>query len=398
MRLLIKLATAALLVTPPQFTQRNAVGRGHGESCYAAKDLVVQALELLRSDSPAPDLEDANQFLKRASELCAESGDAWYYRSLVEGKLGRRPTSDYALRQAKLFSSEALQSGINPFVLSTPKDSEPPKRPVRTHWALVIGVGDFQGAIPALPYTVSDATAFRDTLIDARYGGFPAENVRLITDHDATLRNIKEALNWLARNAEPDDLAVIYIASHGSARGADTRGANYILTSDTEADTQDHLYATALPMVELTYSVATRLRALRTVVVIDTCFSGAATTGSRKALEELDGGVPDAALSQISQGTGRIILGASQRDQQSWESDRLHHGYFTYFLTQEIRNNPDEPLSRIYANVKRQVSAAVETDHQHLDQQTPVISRSGESVDFSLRESKTGAKSSGSGL
>ena len=152
---------------------------------------MVQALELLRSDTPAGDLENADQFLKRAVDLCAESGDAWYYRSLVEGKLGHKPTADYALRQARLFTSDAMQSGVNPFILSTPKNAKPSKLPVRQRWALVIGVGSFQGAVPALPYTVSDATAFRDTLVDTRYGGFPAENVRLITDQDATLRNIK---------------------------------------------------------------------------------------------------------------------------------------------------------------------------------------------------------------
>lgn len=140
-------------------------------------------------------------------------------------------------------------------------------------------------------------------------------------------------------------------------------------------------------MVDLTYVVATRLRALHTLVVIDTCYSGAAAAGTRQAMRaELDGGMTENALSQISQGTGRIILGASQRDQQSWESEKLHHGYFTYFLTQQIQAKPGESLTEIYNTVKQQVSAAVDADHQHLDQQTPVMSRSGGEVDFALRD------------
>src|ERR1035438_5722181 len=57
-----------------------------GESCGAGKDLVVQALERLQADSSRSQLVDANELLKRASDLCSESGDAWYYRSLVEAR------------------------------------------------------------------------------------------------------------------------------------------------------------------------------------------------------------------------------------------------------------------------------------------------------------------------
>ena len=40
-------------------------------------DLVVQALEKVKADSKSDQLEDANQLLKRATELCGELGDAW---------------------------------------------------------------------------------------------------------------------------------------------------------------------------------------------------------------------------------------------------------------------------------------------------------------------------------
>ena len=45
--------------------------------CGAGVDLVVQALEKVKADSKPDQLEDANQLLKRATELCAELGDAW---------------------------------------------------------------------------------------------------------------------------------------------------------------------------------------------------------------------------------------------------------------------------------------------------------------------------------
>lgn len=97
--------------------QRRGGAKRAGESCYTAKDLVVQALERLRADSGPNDLGDANQLLKRAIDMCAESGDAWYFRALVEAKLNQPPKAEYAIGQARDFGSEALKQGLNPFIL-----------------------------------------------------------------------------------------------------------------------------------------------------------------------------------------------------------------------------------------------------------------------------------------
>jgi len=78
--------------------------------------------------------------------------------------------------------------------------------------------------------------------------------VHLLTDKQATTKNIKEQLNWIARHAGADDLVVIYVATHGTPRTVDSAGgANYLVTYDTEAHTgenfnEDALYATAYPM------------------------------------------------------------------------------------------------------------------------------------------------------
>ena len=89
-------------------------------------------------------------------------------------------------------------------------------------------------------------------------------------------------LNWIARHAQPNDLVVIYIATHGTPRSVDSAGgANYVVTYDTETYKsgnfdEDTMYATAYPIVELANAVATRMKALRTVVFLDTCYIAAA--------------------------------------------------------------------------------------------------------------------------
>jgi len=43
------------------------------------------------------------------------------------------------------------------------------------------------------------------------------------------------------------DLAVIYIATHGTAREQDVAGANYVVTYDSDVESLDGLYSTANP-------------------------------------------------------------------------------------------------------------------------------------------------------
>ena len=371
--------------------------------CGAGKDLVVQALERVQADSGPAQLADANQLLKRAIELCSDLGEAWYYRSLVEGKLGHAQLASYAMRQAQLFPSDALSERLDPFVLSTPRGrglettpspgqpSKPSGGPAQK-WALVIGIASFEDkVIPPLSYTASDAKSFAEVLLSPQYGHFKQENVHVLLNDQATTRHIKEQLNWLARSAAPDDLVVVYIAAHGSPREVDTAGVSYIITHDTDIGTDpnnpdvDSLYATALPMVDVANAVATRVRAERTAIFLDTCFSGNAAQADKKLIAPgiATGSVAPATLDHIKQGSGRIIFTASGVNEESLESDSIKHGYFTYYLVQALeQQNGAIPLTQAFAFVQQHVRSRAQTE-AHAEQ-NPVLSRSEDNTDFSL--------------
>lgn len=394
--------------------------------CGGGKDLVVQALERVTPTSSNDAYQDALELLKHAVSSCAELGDAWYYRSLVERRLGNTRLADFSLGMAKHVGSEAMDQSLNPFILATPiatraiaanapqqgeaPASAPAKAgPVQQKWALVVGIGQFEDpVIPALHYTTDDAKSFAAELVDPNIGRFPPDHVLLLTDSQATTVAIKEALNKIARLADYNDEVVIYVATHGSPRSMDVAGANYIVTYDTKFETdrqvdEDALYATALPMVQLANAVATRMKALRTVVILDTCFSGGAVGNESKVMVS---GIGNAAPSQqtlnrMAEGTGRIVLAAASEQEESLESPTLQHGYFTYFLLQALKkDNGLDPLTDIYAAVAQEVSQRVSHDaqlgHQSLAQH-PVMSRSSNQADFALGIAPggtgTGAKS-----
>jgi len=407
-RLPSRMLLVALLALAPGLRPRAAAQEVR---CGAGQDLVVQALERITPQSGNDAFVDALELLKHAVSVCPELGDAWYYRSLVEKRLGHDQLAKYALDKARFNGSEALDQGLNPLELSTPSSrgiaagegpapepNAPAVRPgpVQQKWALVVGIGHFTDSeIPRLNYTTADATAFAAALEDPSIGQFPADNVHVLTDEQATTKNIKEQLNWIARHAEANDLVVIYVATHGTPRTVDSAGgANYLVTYDTEAYNganfdEDALYATAYPMVELANAVATRMKALRTVVFLDTCYSGGAA-GPGAPTEKLANTAPsEAMLVHMSLGTGRIVMAASQNNEESLESDKLHHGYFTYYLLQALKNGKGlTPLSQVYASVAQQVSQSVSAQGAH---QHPVMNRSSADADFSLRSPGTSA-------
>jgi hypothetical protein len=375
--------------------------------CGAGVDLVVQALEKMRADSSASELEDANQLLKRAAELCSELGDAWYYRSLVERKLGHASVADFAMRQAKQFPSDASADQANPFVLASPLLRAGGRRGVdgtaapgaasshpADRWALIIGIGSFSDkSIEPLRYTLSDAQSFQDALLDPKIGHFKAANVHSLMNDQATTKNIKIQLNWLARSAGPDDMVVVYVATHGSSREVDTADVNYIITHDTEIGPgenpdPDTLYATALPMVDISNAIATRVKARRAAIFLDTCYSGNAAAKNVKLIAPgIANSAPSAAtLDHIKQGAGRMVFAASGTEEESLESDALKHGLFTYFLVEALRTQGGTvPLSQIFDYTQKHVSerAATEFRQYHL-KQNPVMSRSEDDTDFAL--------------
>jgi hypothetical protein len=384
---------------------RNAQAQGR---CGAGVDLVVQALEKMRANSSSSELEDANQLLKRASELCGELGDAWYYRSLIERKLGHAAVADFAMRQARQFPSDASSEQLNPFVLASPllragsrRGVDGPAAPGATasshpadRWALVIGIGSFADkSIESLHYTTSDAQSFQDALLDPKIGNFKASNVHTLMNDQATTKNIKIQLNWLARSAGPDDLVVVYVATHGSSRDVDTADVNYLITHDTEIGPgenpdPDTLFATALPMVDIANAIATRVKARRAAIFLDTCYSGnAAVKNTRMIAPGIANSAPSAqTLDHIKQGSGRIVFAASGTEEESLESDALKHGLFTYYLVEALRKQGGSaPLSQIFDYTQKRVSerAATEFRQYHL-QQNPVMSRSEDDTDFAL--------------
>jgi hypothetical protein len=350
---------------------------GAQEQCNLAKDLVVQALERIKTGTNE-EAGDGLQLLKNATDVCINSGDAWYYRSVFEKKLGQSSKSDYSLKKAKMFGSEAMDQGADPFQLATsPGAPKAGAGPVHEKWALVVGISRFQDKrLGRLNFASKDAQDFAAALTDPSVGRFKASNVHSLVDGEVTTRQLKQELNWLARSAnDPNDLVVIFLSSHGTPRNKDTAEVNYIATSDTEIEPEDNLFATALPMVQISDIVRSRIKAQRTVILLDTCHSGAAAAANAPASSShSDTSASGDALDRIRQGIGRAIVTSSSPDEKSYEGQPYANGYFTHFLLEGLRKDGgQDSIEQIYMSLKQNVSKAAGSIQR---KQTPVFSHS----------------------
>ncbi len=211
--------------------------------------------------------------------------------------------------------------------------------------------------------------ASRTCLRIPRRGRFPKENVLRLTNQEATLNGVRTAIGKIRERAGPDDLVVIYIASHGSPRQDDPNGVSYVVMNDTKIDSAADLYATSLQMIDLVEILRRDVRAKREVLILDTCFSGdaTATRGVRVHTTNNAAG-PDSEVSVAAdriedktvKGVARVVISASRADEESREDPKLEHGFFTYFLLDSLKKNGGmSPLSEVFQSVHDRTAQTV---------------------------------------
>ena len=237
-------------------------------------------------------------------------------------------------------------------VFETPGGRTVPMPAVPRGYALVVGGGGEYRHLDEsmqLLFAQSDAEAMYPVLISHEGGAFPPENV-LFTGAQATLANVRQAVEeWFPSVAGPNRV-VVYFAGHGFVQN----GRGYLAPADVDPR---RLEDTAYPMSALGDVMANRVRAHWKVLLTDACHSGkinAETTN--EALDLQFGNLPRSFLT----------LTATREREMSHEDPDLStgFGFFTYFLTQAWRghadNDPcdgritaDEVIEYVRANVRR---------------------------------------------
>ncbi len=239
---------------------------------------------------------------------------------------------------------------------------------------ITIGINHFADPqIRDLSCAVSDAQAvaslFRDRVAPNQC------QVTTLLDQQATRTNIMHTIgDQLARSASPADIAIIYVATHGSPERVTPNDEDglYLITHDTE---YQRIYSTAIDMERDITRWLRRLPVQLAVLFLDTCFSGGAggrTFGGPTFLKNRDRFLDEPiSLEDLDLGEGRVIIAAAKDDQVALESKRLGHGFFTYHLLETLRRPPTTSSQIAVTELYDSVCSAVLNDTE--SRQRPVF-------------------------
>ena len=205
--------------------------------------------------------------------------------------------------------------------------------PYRESWAVIIGINDYQ-SWPKLRYSVNDANAIEDTLINNF--GFKREKIRKLLNGDATRQRIMQVLgDELAdsNKVSHDDRIFFFFAGHGATRTMpDGRQLGFIVPVDAD---QANYYSTAISMAALR-EACDLIPAKHMYFVMDSCYSGLALsrgaggyTRDRSYLEE------------VTRRVARQILTAGGADQQVADDGPNGHSVFTWAFLQGLEGKAD---------------------------------------------------------
>ncbi|PYP85729.1 MAG: hypothetical protein DMF61_15460 [Blastocatellia bacterium AA13] len=211
-------------------------------------------------------------------------------------------------------------------------------------YALIIGISKFLNngrGVKDLQYAHSDAASISEFLQSPAAGAFPSDNIKLLLNENATLAAVREALTTFIAKPGPDDLLLIFIATHGMPDPLNQQN-HYFVMYDTDLE---RMSDTALAMSKLGTLVEQRSFARRRVMLFDTCDSAGISVPAGVTAR---GGnnLSNLILKRLYLEEGTATMTSSDVGESSYEHMRWGggHGVFTHFLLEGLKGKADENL------------------------------------------------------
>lgn len=238
-------------------------------------------------------------------------------------------------------------------------------------FGLIVGVGKFKN-LPenkGLEGAGKDAGDVYNFLASPDGAGMSRESLHLLTQEKATSTAVKAAMQDILDKTRTGDTVVFFVASHGLPNAMNKFD---IILYDTEfprqkAGSKDKPFEfvvtnrkTALSDDDFQKFISQlTLKNVRTVVILDTCYSGktfAAVPGYlstrtrslvvRKKEAEYSTALPQEAMSELAQQakdmkTSRIVIVSASEDEESLEAPDLGGGAFTQTYIGQLRKIHD---------------------------------------------------------
>ena len=226
-------------------------------------------------------------------------------------------------------------------------------------FGLVMGIGKFKylAASHGLDFADKDAFDFYNFLVAREGGGLSREDFKLLRQEQATSAAVKAAMRELLEVTQAGDTVVLFAASHGLPNamnkfdivlhdtefprhkaGTKEQPLDFVITKRSTALADDDLQGWVAQMT---------LKDVRTIVVLDTCYSGktfvsipgylpARTRSLSRHKKEAEysaslsqEAINDLAAKAKDATTTRIVIVSASENEESMESLKSNGGLFT---------------------------------------------------------------------
>lgn len=276
----------------------------------------------------------------------------------------------------------AVPSPAVPFPAVASK--EDPAAPKYQTWALLVGVGKYQSPlVTKLNSPRRDAAEIGQVL--TTLGKVPKDNVKILTDDEATRSNIFDVVdNFLPGKVKEGDHVIVFLAGHGVTKGVGASAKSFLLPTDVKGLSTPALESSAVNLSVLADKLS-QLKAAQFVQFIDACREDP-TPGRAGKPNTLTDALSSSAyiLPQVAedgkQQAFSVSFFACSPGERAFEDPALDHGVFTDAILRGIRKevplNSDGAIDmrRLASYVSGQVSAWSEKMTQTADfeiSQTP---------------------------
>lgn len=215
-----------------------------------------------------------------------------------------------------------------------------PLGPVAQRWAVVVGISDYAhetNRLSSLKYAHRDAEKFATFLKSKAGGSFPAANVKLLTDSQATGKGIRGALFDFLKKTVKEDMVIIFFSGHGIP-DPDKPSNLYLVAHDSDPA---KIASTGIPMWDIETALKRTIAAERVIVLADTCHSAGFTEGVKgvKIGDQFNNYFEQLAKAK----PGRVIFTSCEGYEVSREGKKWGggHGVFTWALLEGMKGKAD---------------------------------------------------------
>ena len=205
--------------------------------------------------------------------------------------------------------------------------------------AVVVGISDYQ-EITDLRYAHKDAQAFASFLLSKAGGSLPEENVRLLTNEQATQGQIVKDLYWLLKISQEGDKAVIFFSGHGDVDKELPDQPGFLLAYDSPQSVYFGGGALEINLIERVLAGLTR-KGVEVILITDACRSGNLAGNNIQGADLTGAQITNGILTKT---TSEVKVLSCEPSEFSYEDVRWGggRGVFSFFLVNGLLGMADQ--------------------------------------------------------